>query len=90
MGGESNARRQGVLRVAKLALERYQAQQREPPVVRQLQRAVAEAEREPDSPYVVESVRAVLVSVPELNALLEDEYPDGADPLPFPGRPMIC
>lgn len=90
MGGESDARRTGILRVAKLALERYRAQQRDPPVVRELQRAVAEAEREPDRPELIETVRSVLVSVPELKALLEDEFPAGTEPHHFGGRPMVC
>ncbi len=90
MGGESDTRSVGILRVARLALERYHAEQREPPVARQLQRAVAEAERQPEAPFVVESVWAVLVSVPELKALLEDEFPEGAEPLPFRGRAMVC
>ena len=90
MGGESDARRTGILRVAKLALERYRARHRAPPVVRELQRAVAEAEREPDSPWAIEAVRSVLVSVPELKTFLEDEFPAGAKPLPFRGRAAVC
>ena len=90
VGGQGDTRRTGILRVAKLALDQYRKQGREPPVVRNLQRAVAEAERQPNAPFVVESVWSVLVTTPELKALLETECPECVPPLPFRGRPIVC
>jgi hypothetical protein len=90
VGGQGDTRRTGILRVAKLALDQYRERGREPPVVRDLQRAVAEAERQPNVPFVVESVWSVLVTTPELKALLERECPECVPPLPFRGRAIVC
>jgi hypothetical protein len=87
VGGELSDRARGIIRVARIALARFDASHRNPPVARELRRLLAEAERDPSK---VERVRAELVSTPELKQLLEIECPEAINPLPFRPRTAMC
>ncbi len=87
MSSDQDSRREGILRVAELAVTRYQAAGRSPPVEGDLRLAIAQARQDPEK---VENVRALMISVPELAALLREQFPEGAHPLPFGGKIHPC
>jgi hypothetical protein len=76
-----------MLRVAKLGLAQFGAADQHLPAARELRHAIAKAEDDSDDSVVVEDLRAVIMSVPELEALLRKEFPEGAFPPPFDLEP---
>lgn len=90
MSSGQDTRREGILRAAELAIIQYQAAGRSPPVEGELRLAIAQAKNDPNSSEKVEKVRALMISVPELAALLREQSPEGAHPPPFRGRIHPC
>jgi hypothetical protein len=90
MSSDQDTRREGILRVAELAIAQYQAAGRSPPVEGDLRLAIAQARQDPGSSEKVEKVRALMISIPELAALLREQFPEGAHPRPFQGKIRPC
>jgi hypothetical protein len=82
-GSEDDERRAGILRVAELAIAQFEAAGRDDSVDAELRSAVAKAKDDPESSASTESVRLIMVGVPELKALLTKEFPEGLRPPPF-------
>jgi hypothetical protein len=78
--------------VAKLGVAQFEDAGQHPRMARELRLAIAEAEDGPEDSAAVEDLREFMMSVPELEALLRKEFPEGVHPLPFHlqrGRYMI-
>jgi hypothetical protein len=85
MSSYQDTRAAGILRVAELAVTRFEGARDDPLPVElvTLRVAIDQAKRDPEASDNVERVRAILMSVPELEALLREEFPEGARPRPF-------
>jgi hypothetical protein len=90
MSSDQDTRREGILRVAELAVAQYQAADLSPPVESKLRLAIAQARQDPDSSKKVEYLRDLMMNVPKLEALLTEQFPEGALPLPFRGTFAPC
>ncbi|MFJ3799979.1 hypothetical protein ACIPSJ_27320 [Streptomyces sp. NPDC090088] len=83
-------RSRAILEAAELALARYRDAGRNPPVVDELRLATAQARSDLMPSEKVERVRAIMMSVPELEELMRAEFPKGALPPPFRGGFAAC
>jgi hypothetical protein len=82
---EEDTRRAGILRVAELAIAQLQAAGRGGSAEAELRSAITKAKENPMSSMRVEQVRLIMMRVPELEALLREEFPEGLHPPPFHG-----
>ena len=90
MSSGQETRREGILRVAELAVTEYQAAGRSPPIEGDLRLAIAQARQDPGSSEKVENLRGLMISIPELAALLREQFPAGYHPPPFEGKIHPC
>lgn len=89
---EEDNYRAGILRVAELAITQFQATGRSDPVEADLRSAIAKAKDDPNSPISsekVDEVRLIMIRVPELKALLREEFPEGLHPPPFRSASVV-
>jgi hypothetical protein len=85
MSWDQETRAVGILNVAELALTQFEAASDPPPVASELRAAIDRAKSDPEDDKV-EDVRAILMSEPELEALLREKFPEGVRPRPFRNR----